>query len=269
MEPYQKTADLLTAIDVEFLIENDGTFLPAGLFLPFQGLIGTDNQGHGAGMRHTAEIRTRPLGNVKQVVSDIGRALTIFADHVRPHAPEMIFLAGHYHHQQCIGGHVHFSSAAFQDWRKTEAAIKMLHKMASLFSYHFDDPAQIEHRVGRGYFTREWADSIRTKKAMFDIPNYHWEFRQWGSFLVSPVYAYATIALSKACILGVLEDARTPALWKAMKKEEWHTPSIIEGVLTLNLPHEDLRDLPAALEVLENTRPEIRARWAADFLELW
>jgi len=206
---------------------------------------------------------------VKQVVSDIGRALTTFADHVRPHAPEMIFLAGHHHHQQCIGGHVHFSSAAFADWRKTEGAIKLLHKMATLFAMHFDDPAQIEQRARRGFFTSEWVDSIRTKAGMFDIPNYHWEFRQWGSFLVSPVYAYVVIGLSKACILGVLEDARTPTLWKALKKEAWVTPAIIEGVLALDLPHEDLRELPAALEVLESTKQEMRARWSADFLELW
>jgi len=263
-----KTADLQMATDVEFLLEADGTFLPAGLFLPFQGMVGTDNQGHGAGMMHTAEVRTRPLTSVKQIVSDMGAALQEFATQVLAHGPDIIFLAGHFHHGQPIGGHVHFSSLSFSDWKRTCGGIKLLHMLASQFSHQYDDPEQITQRAARRYFAPTWEEAIRIKDGMFDVEHYHWEFRQWGSFLVSPVYAYATIGLSKAVIINTL-DGKLDALWKVAKDDTWSTENLAEALQSLPVKTEDIRDLPEAFMLLDRTKQEMSARWNADFVELW
>jgi len=269
--------DLKYGTDIEFVIEFDGAPAPAGLILPFQGMLGTDNHGNSRGMRDTGEIRTRTFTDVTEIVRDVARALNTLYEHVlttatgraRRIAP-VVFLTGHFHHGRSIGGHVHFSSLWFSRPAFTHA-VRLLFGWANAFMNRYDDLNQMTSRAQAGYLVSAWENSTRVKEPSMGIELYHWEFRQWGSFLLSPLYCYTVLALSKIIVMNCLMTTSEQTILRLPTGLMFaESPEKIEQILAeFPIRTPDLQMLGYAFRQLEETREEMRERWSADFMELW
>ena len=103
------------------------------------------------------------------------------------------------------------------------------------------------------------------------IELFHWEFRQWGSFLLSPLYCYTVLALSKIIVMNTLMATTEQALLQLPTGARFtEAPQDIEQILTeFPIKTPDLQMLGYAFRQLEDTREEMRERWSADFMELW
>ena len=271
----ERGSDLKYGSDIEFFLEYGGAPAPAGLILPFQGMLGTDNHGNARGMRDTAEIRTRASADITDIVRDITRALNVLWEHLaltpskKIRTIPLLFLTGHFHHGRSIGGHVHFSSLWFNQ-ENVLASQRLLSSWAIPFMHQYDSPEQIIQRTRAGYFTS--GDAVRIKSEQMGVENFHWEYRQWGSFLISPLYCYTVLALSKLIVMNVLR-ASTKEEIAALPQGDKFTPEspakMHDNLLGFKHWTPDLRYLPQAILELESTREEMKERWSADFMELW
>jgi len=263
------TKELVTmGTDVEFLMQGpDGSFVPAGLVLPNNGMIGTDGAGGHAGMRYIAEVRALPRSDVREVVNDVGRCLRAIDTHLRKNGieDEIIYLAGHYHHGKAIGGHVHQSSPFFVD-PVAVTAMRLQHYWCSLMTRTFDDPEAVKLRTAAGYYKNDPFEAVRAQPELYGIRYYHYEYRNWGSYLISPLYAYAVIALAKMSALTAITWPEREPDKDAFKK--WNLEDILNLVKTHVLT-DDIMALPDVLTKLDELRPAIQKSWKENFIQRW
>jgi hypothetical protein len=260
--------------DVEFVIEGvDGDFIPAGLALPSDGIIGCDQTGQGAGLRTIGEIRTLPRSDAREIVGDIGRCLRAIDAHFDKHQIKHMvrFLAGHYQHDRSIGGHVHLSSPFFVD-PVVETTVAHIHAWCLLMTATFDDAEQVAARHKAGYFKQggdRWGAVRPQGNGLYGLKYYHFEYRNWGSYLISPLYAYVILSLSKMCALSCMVNSNLPVDKIIKGKLAWDTEDLIALIEEQYCLSEDTADLLTALPQLYEQRNAIRNLWPEDFMDRW
>lgn len=208
--------EVVLGADPEFILRNrrTGRTVSAARFFSRWGVVGLDRayfKRNGVNFYPLAEVRPPPSPDPLQLVENLRRAIARAAGRVRGHA--IAFQAGGTSSRRfTIGGHIHFSNV-----RLTTDLLHALDNYLALPLLFLENPVSCRLRRPRYGFLGDWRPQ----------PHGGFEYRTPASWMISPQYAAATLALAKAVVQDypllrrhvLLTPARQRAFYNADKSQ--------------------------------------------------
>ncbi|HEX6989473.1 MAG TPA: hypothetical protein VF282_08390 [Bacillota bacterium] len=202
----RRTGTFLIGADPEFMLVHRRTrrLIVASYYLRKEGALGLDNQRltGSRSRRPIAEVRPRPAAEPEQVVQRIRRLLRRMPRRLRRGNVRWCAGSGPRGNYP-IGGHIHFSGLPL-----TAGLVRALDTYLALPLAMVEDPRRARRRRRRYGFLSE----VREKSWGF-------EYRTPPSWLVTPGYARAVLALTKLIALN----------WRRLERDPFLDPRVVRA----------------------------------------
>lgn len=241
--------------DPEFLFIRNNKIVPAHEIVA-DGECGFGCDGHPA----TGEVRPGYSSNILEVLAKIERCIKMGDLKLKIGDKVDRMVAGHYKHNEPLGGHIHIAQEGIggsRIWQPIAKALDLY--LENCLEDILSDPDERRQRTNRGYGRtfEEDRGAVRTKGP------HRIEYRSPGSWIVSPNLSYAYLYVAKAIMVVWKKGMRLPAVETYDQK--------LDALLDLVSRVKKItrsKDMEIGAEVLKEVLNE-RVDWNADMREEW